>query len=125
MSGPQAEHVEATDVRAGWVVAGGVFFAAVAVLTGFFLYWLFGREIKEEQDRRTDYSIDAFPRPRLQKDPRADLLEFRKREEEDVSAYRWKDESRNSAQIPVDRAMRIAIENGLFASTPKERSDAR
>ncbi len=53
------------------------------------------------------------PEPRLQSSPPKDMQEFRSREDAVLKGYAWVDRAKGEAQIPIDRAIDIAAQNGL------------
>lgn len=127
MSRTQADRIEATDIRTGYVVATGLGFAGVAIIVGVSLHWIFGKEIHRQMALASTYSLETFPEPRLQKDPREDLLEFQRKEAHAAETYSWKNSSRRRAKIPIDRAIELSIEHDLLRSErpsrPQEKSN--
>jgi hypothetical protein len=55
------------------------------------------------------------PEPRLQVHPREDLIDLRRREDEMLDSYGWVDKHAGLVRIPIEEAMRIAVERGLPA----------
>jgi hypothetical protein len=53
------------------------------------------------------------PAPRLEVSPPKDLAALRERENAVLNAYAWVDRSKGIAEVPVDRAIEIALESGL------------
>jgi hypothetical protein len=62
--------------------------------------------------------INAFPQPRLEKNERLEINEFRLREEQTLDSYGWVDQKAGVVRIPVDRAMQLIAQRGL-PTTPK------
>jgi hypothetical protein len=62
-------------------------------------------------------SIDAPlpPEPRLQQEPAAEIASFRAAEERRLHGYGWVDKEKGVVHIPIEEAMRLAIERGLPA----------
>ncbi len=54
-----------------------------------------------------------FPGPRLQISPRADLKEFRARDEARLHGYGWVNRNAGTVRIPIERAMDLLVERGL------------
>ncbi len=68
------------------------------------------------------------PEPRLQAAPPKDMQEFRTRENAVLNGYAWVDKEKGKAQIPIDRAIDIAVEKGLpvrYGPTPAETPGVR
>jgi hypothetical protein len=55
------------------------------------------------------------PEPRLQTNPRQDLLDLRAAEETTLTTYGWVDKNAGIARIPIDEAMKRVVEKGLPA----------
>jgi len=53
--------------------------------------------------------------PRLQQDPAAEIATFRAKEERKLHNYGWVDKEKGTVHIPIDEAMKLAIERGLPA----------
>ncbi|MGE5345833.1 MAG: hypothetical protein ACM3JH_07755 [Acidithiobacillales bacterium] len=53
------------------------------------------------------------PAPRLEISPPKDLAALRDREDAVMKTYAWVDRAKGIAEVPVDRAIEIAIEKGL------------
>jgi hypothetical protein len=60
------------------------------------------------------------PQPRLQTDPRGDLLALREAEERTLTTYGWVDRNAGIVRIPIEQAMTLTVERGLPTGTPKE-----
>lgn len=50
-------------------------------------------------------------KPRLQVDEILDIDEYRKRERDILTSYRWVDRGRGIVQIPIDRAMEMTVQS--------------
>lgn len=53
------------------------------------------------------------PEPRLETAPAKDLAALRERENAVLGAYAWVDRAKGIAEVPIDRAIEIAVEKGL------------
>jgi hypothetical protein len=53
------------------------------------------------------------PQPRLQTDPRQDLLNLRRQEDEILNSCGWVDKNAGIVRIPIEQAMKITLERGL------------
>lgn len=60
------------------------------------------------------------PAPRLQQFPRNDLYEFRVSEQALIDGYGWMNRDAGIVHIPIEQAMRLALERGLLTSRPAE-----
>src|SRR5580704_19658824 len=72
------------------------------------------REVSPDQ-------INTFPQPRLEKNERLEINQFRLREEQSLNSYGWVDQKAGVVRIPIDRAMQLIAQRGL-ATTPKSGS---
>ena len=59
------------------------------------------------------------PQPRLQTNPRQDLQDLRRIEEEVLNSYRWVDRNNGIVRIPIKDAMRLTLERGLPSRPPQ------
>jgi hypothetical protein len=62
--------------------------------------------------------IKKFPEPRLERNERIEINDFRLKEEQTLNSYGWVDEKSGVARIPIDRAMQLVVQRGL-PTTPK------
>jgi hypothetical protein len=62
----------------------------------------------------------VFPEPRLQADPKADLAELKRQQEQRLAGYAWIDRDAGLVQIPIERAMALIAARGEAAFAPLE-----
>jgi len=62
--------------------------------------------------------IKKFPEPRLEKNERIEINDFRLQEEQRLNSYGWVDEKGGVVHIPIDRAMQLLAQQGL-PTTPR------
>lgn len=62
--------------------------------------------------------IKKFPQPRLERNERTEIREFRLNEEQTLNSYGWVDEKAGVVRIPIERAMELVAQRGL-PTTPK------
>ena len=72
--------------------------------------------------------VDAFPKPRLQRDDVQEMREQLYGEEAKLQSYGWMDKDSGEARIPIDRAMELVAARGLAvrgaaAATPPAASE--
>jgi hypothetical protein len=101
---------------AGLLVSGLV----ISLLVwGLFLYF-------SEQAARRGSTVAGLtkqtlpPPPRLQTNPRGDLLELREAEDRVLTTYGWVDRNAGVVRIPIEQAMKLTVERGLPTRTSKE-----
>src|SRR5579863_9751074 len=76
-------------------------------------------DTRETNAADTKAEIDAnFPQPRLERNERVEINEFRLGEEQQLNSYGWVDQKAGVARIPIERAMQLIAERGL-PTTPK------
>jgi hypothetical protein len=63
-------------------------------------------------------AIARFPQPRLERNERVEINDFRLKEEQTLNSYGWVDEKAGVVRIPIERAMQLVAQHGL-ATTPK------
>jgi hypothetical protein len=62
--------------------------------------------------------ITKFPQPRLERNERVEIGDFRLKEEQTLNSYGWVDEKAGVVRIPIERAMQLLAQRGL-PTTPK------
>jgi len=62
--------------------------------------------------------VNRFPQPRLERNERLEINDFRLREEQTLNSYGWVDEKAGVAHIPIERAMELVAQRGL-PTTPR------
>lgn len=116
---PPAVHHETSDVNIRAVFGFGFGLAIAAVVIGGAVWLLFHYfSAREARPTFTEYPLAAEaprlpPEPRLQVNPRQDLLDLRAREDQVLDSYSWVDKNEGVVRIPIDRAMQLTVERGL------------
>ncbi|MGA8492483.1 MAG: hypothetical protein WB711_18800 [Terriglobales bacterium] len=62
--------------------------------------------------------IAKFPQPRLERNERIEINDFRLKEEQTLNSYGWVDEKAGVVRIPIERAMQLIAQRGL-STTPR------
>jgi hypothetical protein len=62
--------------------------------------------------------IKKFPEPRLERNERIEINDFRLKEEQTLNSYGWVDEKAGVVRIPIERAIELIAQRGL-PTTPK------
>ena len=62
--------------------------------------------------------IKKFPPPRLERNERIEINDFRLKEEQTLNSYSWVDEKSGVVRIPIERAMQLLVQRGL-PTTPR------
>jgi len=110
---------ERTDIRGTPVLRFVIALAITMVVVGFLLLAFYRAMASYLAARQPPPPILQFeeerkpPLPRLQPDPPADLAKVRAEEKERLGSYGWIDKDAGVVHIPVDQAMKIALERGL------------
>jgi len=63
-------------------------------------------------------AIERFPQPRLERNERLEINDFRLAEEQTLYSYGWVDQQAGIVRVPIDRAMELIAQRGL-STTPK------
>jgi hypothetical protein len=113
-------HHETSDVSVGAVFGYGIGLTLAGVVVLFLVWLLFGyfsgREagsgarqfpLAAEQQNRLP------PEPRLQTNPKQDLIELRASEDAILKTYGWVDKAGGIVRIPISEAMKLTVERGL------------
>jgi hypothetical protein len=117
---PEPLHHESTDVDIGGIVK----FVIVLLVAGVVIhvavwgmYRYFVRQASQPAAVEFPLATNAMrrlpPEPRLQIDPRDDLLSMRQAEEQVLNSYGWVDRNGGIVRIPIDQAMKLIAERGL------------
>jgi hypothetical protein len=115
-----ALHHETTDVD----IRGILLFGAALIVASAFIYfgvWVLFTYFEAREARRVapEYPLAAGraarvpPEPRLQTNPREDLRELRAQEDQILESYGWIDRTTGVVRIPIDEAMKLAVQRGL------------
>jgi len=76
--------------------------------------------VQSEADTRNvaPWTIQKFPQPRLEKNERVEINDFRLKEEQTLNSYGWIDQKAGVVRIPIHQAMQLITQRGL-PTTPK------
>lgn len=123
---PPGSTYEHTDANV-WIIVKFMFWLAVSAViihVGLgLMYALLIEQAMETGEQR--YPLAAAqgerlpPTPRLQQFPHNELYQFREGEESFLEGYGWMNKDAGVVHIPIEDAMRLAIERGLPARTPE------
>jgi len=120
--GPAAPpvHHETSDANVSGVLAFGLGLSLAGIIVLFLAWLLFGyfagreagsgvREfpLAAEQQNRLP------PEPRLQTNPRQDLIDLRAGEDAILNTYGWVDKTGGVVRIPISEAMKLTVQRGL------------
>jgi hypothetical protein len=109
-SGLPSPGYEPTDVTFRLLLSGACLVLGVILICAFGVMWLYP---SAQQDRRLTGPLPAYPAPRLQSNPAADLLAFEKQERSQLNSYGWVDKQKGIVRIPIDEAMRRIAAQGI------------
>ena len=121
---PDVRH-ETSDVNIRAVLAFGLglLVAGVFIHFGIWLLFLFftSREARVAPEFPLAVGLEKRlpPEPRLQTNPRQDLRDLRKQEDEILNGYGWVDKNAGVARIQIEEAMKLVVERGLPARQEK------
>ncbi len=116
---------EKQDVRfRSLLIAGAIFI--VSWVLAFLLAWFVFRYLVLREARLSPppnvleqmYGREAPPEPRLQSDPRKDLLQMRAEQDALLNTYGWVDRQAGIVHIPIGRAMELLAQRGLPSRAP-------
>ena len=72
----------------------------------------------EKESVRLPRDLDKLPGPRLHADDRRELAVLREYESQRLTTYGWVDRKNGVVRIPVERAMKLVLEEGLPVRAP-------
>ena len=113
---------ETSDVNIVSILGFGVGLLIAAVMVHLLVFVLFRYFESRERGRvPPEYPLARSqqdrvpPEPRLQTDPRQDLIDLRAKEDAWLGSYGWVDRNAGVVRIPIDAAMKLTLERGLPA----------
>ena len=119
---PPGAGYEHTDADVWTIVKFGIWLIVSAIVIHFGLGFMYQMLIAQSESlEQPRYPLAANrdapqpPEPRLQKDPRSDVYQFRLTEEAQLGGYGWVNREAGIVRIPIDEAMRRVVEQGLPA----------
>jgi hypothetical protein len=118
---PEGHHeVSDVDIRPILAFAGGLI--AVVVVVSLLVTLLFKLlDARKAREQTNQFPLAAGqqarlpPEPRLQTNPRQDLLELRRQEQAVLTTYGWVDQKAGIVRMPITEAMRLTVQRGLPA----------
>ena len=123
---PAAGH-ETSDVHIPLILKSLVAILVLIILSAVGLNGLAGyfRRVAERADppRSPMAESQTPPLPRLETAPRDALVKFRAAETARLSEYRWIDRSKQTVEIPIERAIQLLAERGIPAPAGPAASD--
>jgi len=113
---------EKRDINVASIARIGFVLTSVVAMCFVVAWWLLGFLVKHEVETSGQphplaetVARTEPPPPRLQTDPRNDLLELRAQEVLTLGTYGWIDKEQGIVRIPIARAMELTAERGLRA----------
>ncbi|HEY2828203.1 MAG TPA: hypothetical protein VGJ04_11445 [Pirellulales bacterium] len=119
---------EYRDVNAPWTVFSAAVVGAIVIGSCIVSRWIFGL-LTEPADLRSNTSVTGVgltlpPEPRLEgiemmsaaQQSNATQLSVLQTEQEQLQTYGWVNKDQRTVRIPIRRAMKIVVEQGLPAS---------
>jgi hypothetical protein len=114
------QHEESdVNIRAIFGFGIGLFVVAVVVHVAIYLLFVFFSNRQETANSVRQYPLAAGqenrlpPEPRLQTNPRQDLLDLRAQEDQLLNGYSWVDRNTGIVRIPIDEAIKLTLQRGL------------
>lgn len=111
---------DAEDINLKGILGFGAGLAIATVIILFLVWLMFGYFMARESRRSPrDFPLAAEqqnrlpPEPRLQVNPKQDLADLNRRDEEILSTYGWVDKNAGVVRIPIGEAMTLTLERGL------------
>ena len=121
---PAGAGYEHTDANIWTIVKFGFWLLVSAVVTHIglgFMYAMLKEQSIDLSQPRYPMAANIEPalpaQPRLQQFPMKELYEFRVTEEQKLHGYGWVDKAAGTVRIPIEDAMRLAVERGLPSRT--------
>jgi hypothetical protein len=123
---PTAHH-ETSDANVNAVFAFGLGLMIAGAIILFLAWLLFGYfSSREAASASRQFPLAAEqqnrlpPEPRLQTNPRQDLIDLRASEDAILTTYGWVDKTGGVVRIPISEAMKLTVQRGLPARADNE-----
>jgi hypothetical protein len=71
------------------------------------------KQVEADTRKVLPEDITKFPQPRLERNERVEIKDFRLKEEQTLNSYGWVDEKSGTVRIPIERAMQLVARRGL------------
>src|SRR5271170_2532562 len=111
---------EQSEVNVRAVSAFGIGLTLGILAAAFLMWFLFDqfakravRGMKPPEPMEVANPQKEPPEPRLQKEPRLDLKEYRTAEDQLVTSYGWIDPEKGIVRLPIARALDLVAKEGL------------
>jgi hypothetical protein len=110
---------EHSDANVWIIVKFGLWLAISAIVISAGMGLLFALFVKQSEETNPEFPLAARQQqrlpagPRLQQVPANELFEFRTHEEAVLQKYGWVNKEAGIVRIPIDDAMRLAVERGF------------
>ena len=117
---PPGSGHEHTDANVWIIVKFGLWLVISAIVIHVGLGFLFALFVKQSEETVVEFPLAGQEHrlpaaPRLQQFPENEFHEFRGREEAVLHQYGWVNKETGVVRMPIDQAMRLAVERGLPA----------
>jgi hypothetical protein len=124
---PEGAGYEHTDANVWQIVKFGIWLVAAAIVVDVGLGGMYKMLIEQARvtgEQRYPLASTTEPRlpsaPRLQQDPRGEYYTHWLNDQQKLHNYGWVNKDAGIVRIPIDDAMRLSIERGMFESRPQE-----
>jgi hypothetical protein len=129
MSTPEGSGYEHTDANVWQIVKFGIWLVITAVVVhigmgGMYMMLIEQAKVTGEQPYPLAATSGARlpPEPQLQQFPRNDYYRHYLAEQQKLHGYGWVNKEAGVVHIPIEEAMRLAVERGLVQSSPQQTS---
>ena len=116
---PEVHH-ETSDVDIRGIFGFAIGLTVVCFFAAFVVWVMFKYFDSREAHRvAPEYPLAATqetrqpPEPRLQVNPREDLDDLRRQEDQILNSYGWVDKNTGVVRIPIEEAMKLTVQRGL------------
>ena len=118
---PPGSGHEHTDANVWIIVKFGLWLVISAIVIHVGLGFLFALFVKQSEETVVEFPLAGQEHrlpaaPRLQQFPENEFHDFRLREEAVLHQYGWVNKDTGVVRMPIEQAMRLAVERGLPAT---------
>lgn len=122
---PPGSGHEHTDTNVGIIVKFGMWLAISAIVIHIGLGFLFGLFVTQSEETAVEFPLAGQEHrlpaaPALQQFPENEFHDFRGREDAVLRQYGWVNKETGVVRMPIEQAMRLAVERGLPVRAAQE-----
>jgi hypothetical protein len=110
---------EQRDAKPKWVVVGALLMLGLLTLPCVILALISNSKVRLTNLTIRELSTGLFPAPALGPFDSQTINRLAKQQDQDLERYHWQNKNHSEAQVPIDRAMQIYLQNQVGSQNEK------